>query len=430
MSKRLSGLLFYCLMIFAVTACTDSGGDVAPTPIPGDGTAGGDTPDDPSGGSGSGEYSVAEMLTAYVDEIVAPNYAALVSSAQAMTDSEGELHAYCDAIGTENESVTHSIAQDQWRTLASQVQRAELHAIGPAAENAFSLQYRLNSYMFGSLSTCGVDGIAALVDEDFDIANRSINQRGIGALEYLLFNETLEHSCPPQASATQSWNELSSGQRKSKRCEAAMLIAKDIAEAAEAIATRWDPSGGDFRAIFLAEDRLSESLQITTDGLFYIEEGAKDAKLGNPLGIIEACSSLTCPEQIESPFSRTSLRQIINNVKAFETIFVSNEATGFDAHIVSEGFPEVAQRFVDNLSETLALAESIDVSLSEQVQLVQTASDDAECANAFANPDSPSDRFPTCTLYGLIKRIVDDLKIDFVAIVNVSVPGGSQADND
>ena len=113
-----------------------------------------------------------------------------------------------------------------------------------------------------------------------------------------------------------------------------MLIAKDIAEAAEAIATRWDHSGGDFRAIFLAEDRLSESLQITTDGLFYIEEGAKDAKLGNPLGIIEACSSLTCHEQIESPFSRTSLRQIINNVKAFETIFVSNEATGFDAHIV------------------------------------------------------------------------------------------------
>ena len=113
MSKRLSGLLFYCLMIFAVTACTDSGGDVAPTPIPGDGTAGGDTPDDPSGGSGSGEYSVAEMLTAYVDEIVTPNYAALVSSAQAMTDSEGDLHAYCDAIGTENESVTHSIAQDQ-----------------------------------------------------------------------------------------------------------------------------------------------------------------------------------------------------------------------------------------------------------------------------------------------------------------------------
>ena len=56
MSKRLSGLLFYCLMIFAVTACTDSGGDVAPTPIPGDGTAGGDTQDEPSGGSGSGEY--------------------------------------------------------------------------------------------------------------------------------------------------------------------------------------------------------------------------------------------------------------------------------------------------------------------------------------------------------------------------------------
>jgi hypothetical protein len=30
----------------------------------------------------------------------------------------------------------------------------------------------------------------------------------------------------------------------------------------------------------------------------------------------------------------------------------------------------------------------------------------------------------------MVKRIVDDLKIDFVTIVNVSIPGGSQADND
>jgi hypothetical protein len=55
---------------------------------------------------------------------------------------------------------------------------------------------------------------------------------------------------------------------------------------------------------------------------------------------------------------------------------------------------------------------------------------DAECTNAFANPDQPSTQFPTCTLYGMVKRIVDDLKIDFVTIVNVSIPGGSQSDND
>ena len=32
--------------------------------------------------------------------------------------------------------------------------------------------------------------------------------------------------------------------------------------------------------------------------------------------------------------------------------------------------------------------------------------------------------------YGMVKRIVDSLKIDFVTIVNVDVPGGSQSDND
>jgi hypothetical protein len=202
-----------------------------------------------------------------------------------------------------------------------------------------------------------------------------------------------------------------------------------MSAAVDAIANKWDPQGENFRAEFLSDDKLNESLQMVTDGMFYIEEGAKDAKLGNPLGIIVACSALTCPEQIESPFSTSSVQQIIDNLKAFEQIFVSNEQTGFDEHIISEGFPDVSERFIDNLTNTIAFAEAMAPTLKEQVGLVQSEGD-SECTNAFANPDQASARFPACTLYGMVKRIVDDLKIDFVTIVNVSIPGGSQADND
>ncbi len=437
MSDWCAKVLISVVLLLALGACTDSGGGVEPSPILGDagsdssaGADGGDDTGDTGGDTAdSEEYSLSAMLTAYVDEIVMPNYAVVVSLAGDMAKPEGPLSAYCDAIDSPQESAALATVRQTWRELATAVQKTELHAIGPAAANAFNLQYRLNSYMFGNLSTCGVDGIAAQVDDDFSIDNRSINQRGIGALDYLLFNDDLNHSCPPQASATKDWNELTESVRKAKRCDAAKLISADISTAAQTIESKWDPSGDNFRADFLNGDKLSESLQMTTDGMFYLEEGAKDAKLGNPLGIIVACSSLTCPEQIESPFSASSLQQIIDNLKAFEHIFVSNQQTGFDEHIISEGFPEVSQRFVENLSDTIAYAETVSPTLAEQVSLVESEGD-SECTNAFANPDQPSSQFPACTLYGMVKRIVDDLKIDFVTIVNVSIPGGSQSDND
>ena len=430
MSNWCIKVLVSSLLLFALGACTDSGGDVKPSPILGAGD------DDSSSGSddgdnaaGTSEYSVATMLTAYVDEIVMPNYMTAGSLAADMADPGGPLGAYCESIESPEEAAALDTVRQAWRELATSVQSTELHAIGPAAANAFNLQFRLNSYMFGTLSTCGVDGIAAQVGDGFSINSRSLNQRGIGALEYLLFNDNLNHSCPPQASATQGWNDLSESTRKSKRCEAAQLISADMSAAVDAIVSKWDPQGDNFRAEFLSDDKVSESLQMTTDGMFYIEEGAKDAKLGNPLGIIVACSALTCPEQIESPFSTSSVQQIIDNLKAFEQIFVSNEQTGFDEHIISEGFPDVSERFIDNLTNTIAFAEAMEPTLTEQVDLVESEGD-SECTNAFANPDQASARFPACTLYGMVKRIVDDLKIDFVTIVNVSIPGGSQADND
>ena len=415
-----------CIML---AACTDSSREVVSSPslddLPSD--------DSGTGGGGSGEsdvYSTRDMLVAYIDEIVLPNYQDLEVMTTQFAASDSTLDAYCDAIGTSEQVSQLAAARRDWMAISEKVQASELHVIGPAIENGGSLQFRLNSYMAGPLSTCGVDGIAAQVEDGINIDERSLNQRGIGALEYLLFNDNLNHSCPPQAAATAQWNALDENTRASQRCQAARLVAGDMSAAAATLVDKWQPTGQDYRAVFLSEERVGESLQDTTDAMFYLEEGAKDAKLGNPLGIIVACSALTCPEQIESTYSATSLDNIITNVKAFRRIFISNDKTGFDAHLTAEGFPEVAERFINNLEASITYAESIEQSVTEQVAAIATEAEETACSNAFANPDSPSEQFPLCTLYGMVKTIVDDLKIDFVTIVNVSIPGGSQSDND
>ena len=429
MMVQMSRILLSAVVLIMLAACADSSREVVSSPslddLSSDGSGTG------SGGGGESDvYSTRDMLVAYIDEIVLPNYQDLELLATQFAASDGTLGAYCDAIGTADQESQQAAARSDWMAISEKVQASELHVIGPAIENGGSLQFRLNSYMAGPLSTCGVDGIAAQVEDGINIDARSLNQRGIGALEYLLFNDNLDHSCPPQAAATAQWNSLDENTRASQRCQAAQMVAGDMSAAAATLVDKWQPAGQDYRAVFLSEERVGESLQDTTDAMFYLEEGAKDAKLGNPLGIIVACSALTCPEQIESRYSVTSLDNIITNVKAFRRIFISNDKTGFDAHLTAEGFPEVAERFINNLEASITYAESIEQSVTEQVAAIATESEETACSNAFANPDSPSEQFPLCTLYGMVKTIVDDLKIDFVTIVNVSIPGSSQSDND
>ena len=73
--------------------------------------------------------------------------------------------------------------------------------------------------------------------------------------------------------------------------------------------------------------------------------------------------------------------------------------------------------------------ETIDTDLTGQVDLVESGSE-TDCMNAAANPDVASEVLPACTLYGHIKRVVDDMKNDLVTILNVNLPGGTRADND
>ena len=97
--------------------------------------------------------------------------------------------------------------------------------------------------------------------------------------------------------------------------------------------------------------------------------------------------------------------------------------------ISERGFDDVSQRFLLSIESARAYIKTIETDLNLQVSLVE-ADSSSECMNAAANPDVASELLPACTLYGLIKRVVDDMKIDFVAILNVNLPGGTRADND
>ena len=166
-----------------------------------------------------------------------------------------------------------------------------------------------------------------------------------------------------------------------------------------------------------------------TDALFYIETFSKSQKLTIPLGIDDKCSSLTCSELIESPFSGASLRNLAINANEFLTIFNGGEGLGFDDLIIDEGFADIAQRFQTQLADVNERISGSPNSLVDQIEMIESAGADTDCINAFANPSVQSS-YSACSAAGLFKKVTDDLKIEFVTIVGVAIPGRVQSDND
>jgi uncharacterized protein len=417
------------LLVLCLTGCVDKSRDIA-SPVAASG-GGGSTGSTNTSITGTEQaFDRAALMTNLVDSIFIPNYEATATLADSFSAGSGSLATYCDSIGTADEAVSLTTAQTGWLALMDAVQKTEMHVIGPALRNDEALHNRVHSYAAGSLATCALDqAVIEASSTNFQVASRAFNQRGMGALEYLLFNSNLDHSCSSQIQATTTWNDLAESDRKAQRCELAEKLASDVAVASNLIYGQWTEGETPYRAEFLNEDSQGENFQLITDGIFYLETFTKSQKLTIPLGLDDKCSSLTCPSLIESPYSKTSLRNIRTNAAEFLTIFNGGEGLGFDDLINNEDFAEITSRFQGQLSLVDSKIAGMSGTLSDQLTLVEADANDPACINAFANPDDES-AIPVCSLAGSLKRVTDDLKIEFVTIVGVAIPGRVQSDND
>ena len=417
------------LLVLCLAGCVDKSRDIA-SPVSASGV--GDTADSAATGNASAEeiFDRTALMTNLVDAIIIPNYKSAATLADSFSAESGSLATYCDSIDTADEVTSKLNAQSDWLALMDAVQKTEMHVVGPAFNNEEALHNRVHSYSAGSLATCALDqSVIDASSAGFEVSTRAFNQRGMGALEYLLFNDDLNHSCSSQIQATASWNGLSETNRKVQRCVIAEKLAADVAVASNSIHSQWTEGDSTFRDEFLNEDRQGENFQLIIDSIFYLETFTKSQKLTIPLGLDKDCSSVTCPGLIESPYSETSLRNIRTNAAEFLTIFNGAGGLGFDDLINGEDFAEITARFQNQLSAVDSKIAGMSGSLSDQVALVQADTNDATCVNAFANPGDES-AIAACSLAGLVKRVTDDLKIEFVTIVGVAIPGRAQSDND
>lgn len=411
MKRFCRGLMLAALL--PLSACVDNKG----------GSSAAVTPDN---------FDFVGMLANYTDTIIIPNYEDFADLSAALASSGGALDQYCSAIGTAEEGTARNIAQNAWRDSMAQWQLTEMHQLGPVLDNDSALRNRIHSYSRSNLiSTCGIDQSVVIADGDpnFSVSSRASNQRGLGAIEYLLFNDDLSHTCPSQVTQTSNWNQRPESERKQLRCNYARLLAADIDNAAGTLVSAWLTAEGNYRSTFVNPANLDDSLKALSDALFYLDTETKDSKLGIPTGINSSCSQRTCPTVIESRFSHTSLSHIRQNLQSFISLLTGGVGLGFDDIIQQAGVAEVSEKLQADSQLAIAEIDAMTTSLSDQVASISDQASEDACIAASGNPEGAR-TVAVCNLYGYIRRITDTLKVGFVAAVDIDLPDRAQSDND
>lgn len=369
------------------------------------------------------EFNQGALITNLTDNVISPTYQTFLDEAELQTQL---VEQYCLAeqnasTQTEQQTVTSAkiAAQAQWRNTMNAWQQAELMLLGPLLEQDGLLRNKI--YSWPIQNSCAVDYDVLFFEsgtvngKPYDITLRTPSRKGLGALDYLLFNDDLNHSCNA-ADAPTGWSNLSEQEQKIARCSYASEVASDIENNAQILIEQWLATDG--YANQLKQAGTSDSLFNTeheavnriSDAMFYLDSSTKDGKLATPLGIFaNECGSIACPQVVESKYSQNSLANILNNLIGFEKLLTGNGGIGFTDYLIDVGDELTADEMSANITNTINSINQINTSLTEALtntpeQIEQTHTD--------------------------IKNITDKLKADFITSLALELPATSAGDND
>ncbi len=394
----------------------------------------------------STEYQ--DTLTVIADNVVIPTYANLM-------DSTGELltsvQSYCTAIGGVNEATELAQTRIRWSSVLNDVQTSLAFQIGPIAENDQAQSKRLNSP--DSASSCVVDRSVASFDDGLITVDAVRDGgRGLDAMEYLLFNSTLTHTCPSSVVETQNWNDLTDNERLTQRCAYAEAVASDLNTTAQGLHNAWISGGDDYRNNYIsaggADSNIAsqdDALTSAFEALFYLDVEAKDEKLGIPFGLQQSCFTTTCEDQLQFTLSESGAKNLLSNLNGFKALLVggfSNEdaesgeslglVNGFDDILRVRGFESTVADLLNKTNVSIASLQSFvdnNLTLADEIEDIANATQAQICQNSSDDPATVTSH-EACQIHGQIRQITDILKGTFADVINIRLPERAESDND
>ncbi len=378
-------------------------------------------------------FDQGKLIASIVDKVITPTYQEFSTLAtaqqQAITDyCQQEIALEQNDSSEMLVSDAKAIAQESWRDAMNTWQQADMMQLPPLLIGDGVL--RNNIYSWPIQNTCAFDLDVTYFKEGsvnglpYDIANRTASRKSMVAVEYLLFNNKLDHSCTGSTKPT-NWNNQTEQYRKIARCEFAGEVAKDVENNANELLTAWLGSDGNGGYAAKLKNAGSEGSEFATeheavnklsDAIFYLDKFTKDGKLALPLGLFaNECGAQACPEAVEAKYSSHSINNITQNLQALKMFMQGSlsadeaDALGFSDYLIDVGDQVTA----DNINDHVALA--IEETSNYQTALAETLVND---------PDK------VLETYGDVKNITDKLKSDFITSLALELPKTSAGDND
>lgn len=320
-------------------------------------------------------------------------------------------------------------AQLAWQAAMLDWQRNEALTVGPAGRatgldaTPGGADLRSQIYTYPFRTACAID--EAALDGQAANENTAINIKGLGALEYLLYFDGANADCPPPDGSD----------LVTARAAYAQRLADFIATVAADLATRWDPTGGDFLAQWsragagsTVYSRPQDALDALSVALFYVEQETKDRKIAGPTGIgatnVTPCGQANCPERLESQLSMRSGAHIRANLMVFRDVFTGvGEGRGMNDLLRGIGRDDLADALITELDATIARLDGLDPDYDTAITEIP---DNEQCINASANRTG----VPACALHGDISAAMDIFRGPIVGALSLATPNRAAGDND
>lgn len=370
------------------------------------------------------EFNEAALIANITDNIVTPTYNQFEAlSAQLISDigtyCQTEVDFQAQNVSESQVSTSLSTAKESWRSAMNQWQQVELMQFAPLINNDGQLRNVI--YSWPVTSTCGVDLDVVSFESGningapFDIALRTPARKGMDALEYLLFNTNLNHSCTT-ATVPEGWDNRTEQSRKIARCQFAREVASDINTNAQELTSQWSGENG-FANVLKSAGTVGsqfetehEAVNHISDALFYIDSVTKDGKLATPLGIFaNECGAEACSEAVESPFANNSFDNILNNLLSLQKLYSGEEGVGFDDFLVDVGDSDTAVQMSTAIEAAIASIQAYQISLAAALD---------------SNPDQVE------ASHNNVKDVTDIMKADYINSLALELPATSAGDND
>jgi len=364
------------------------------------------------------------LVAGLAERVMLPNYREFAARA-------AELETATAAWASTGGEPDRVAAQVAWRGANAMWQRAELHTVGPAGMNlsvAGGMDIRDDIYAWPLANRCRVDQetVTSLFATPGALGAAPVNVRGLVALEYLLFRADGGNACAATSALNTdgSWAALGDVEVARRRAAYAREAAALVRQRADALVAAWEPSGGGFLTQISTAGTTSTlfpssqaAVNSVTDAMLYLEDAVKDTKLAGPGSISTACAVASCPELLEAPIARAAKDNVLANLRGFQALFlgapVGTDAYGFDDLLVEIGASALSAAIVRDLDGALMAVEAVPGTFDEALALDNTAGQAAFLA-----------------AYDAVKLLTDDLKLQFIAVLDLQLPSRIDGDND